>query len=96
MIRHIVILDLDKNANKQIIKENILNLKNFIPEIINIEVGEDINFDPSSSDLAIIADFKDIKDLEIYAKHPKHLEVIKNDIKPYLIQRKVIDYKCSN
>ena len=92
MIRHIVILDLDKNANKKTIKENILNLKNFIPEIMHIEVGEDIDFDPSSSDLAIIADFKDIKDLKIYAKHPRHLEVIKNYIKPYLIKRTVTDY----
>ena len=92
MIRHVVILKL-KETNLKLIKKEILNLKNEIKEIINIEVGIDIGFDPASSNLCIIADFKDIKDLEIYAKHPKHLEVIKNYIKPYLIQRNVVDYE---
>jgi len=92
MIRHVVILDLAKNAPKELIKDKILELKNIISEIINIEVGVDINFDPSPSDLCIIADFKNIKDLEIYANHPKHLEVIKEYIKPYLITRKVTDF----
>ena len=93
MIRHIVILKLNKNANLKVIKKEILNLKQEIKEIINIEVGIDIGFDPASDDLSIIADFKDIKDLEIYAKHPKHLEVIQKHIKPNLIKRTVVDYE---
>ena len=93
MIRHVVILKLDKNADLEKIKNNILNLKNEIKEIIHIEVGLDIGFDPASSDLCIVADFKDTKDLEIYAKHPKHIEVIQKDIKPNLIQRTVVDYE---
>ena len=93
MIRHVVILKLKEDSNLELIKKEILNLKNEIKEIIHIEVGLDIGFDPASSDLCIVADFKDIKDLEIYAKHPKHLEVIKNYIKPNLIQRNVVDYE---
>jgi len=93
MIRHVVILDLEKNAPKKLIKEKILNLKNEIKEIINIEVGIDIKFDPASSDICIIADFKDKKDLEIYANHPKHIEIIEKYIKPYLILRKVTDFE---
>ncbi len=94
MIRHVVILKLDEKANLEKIKKEILNLKNEIKEIIHIEVGIDIKFDPTSSDLCIIADFNDIKDLEIYANHPKHLEVIKNSIKPFLIERRVVDYNA--
>ena len=93
MIRHVVILKLKENAPINKIKTEILNLKNEITEILNIEVGLDIGFDPTSDDLCIIADFNNIKDLEIYAKHPKHLEVIKNHIKPYLISRNVVDYE---
>ena len=94
MIRHVVILKLKENTDLKLIKEKILNLKNEIKEIINIEVGIDIGFDPASSDLCIIADFKNIKDLEIYANHPKHLEIIKNYIKPFLIERRVVDYNA--
>jgi len=92
MIRHVVILKLKEDSPLSLIKEKILNLKNEIKEIIHIEVGIDIKFDIHSSDICIIADFNDIKDLEIYANHPKHLEVIKNFIKPFLIERNVIDY----
>lgn len=93
MIRHVVILDLNKNAPKEIIKEKILELKNEINEIINIEVGLDIKFDPNPSDMCIITDLKNIKDLKLYAKHPKHIEIIENYIKPYLIKRKVVDFE---
>ena len=93
MIRHVVLLKLDKNAPLETIKEKILQLSNFIDIIINIEVGIDIGFDPASSDICIIADFNNIKDLKIYANHPKHLEVIQNYIKPYLISRNVVDYE---
>jgi len=92
MIRHIVILKLKESSPLLTIQKEILNLKEKIKEIINIEVGIDIRFDANSSDLCIVADFENIKDLQSYANHPKHLEVIENYIKPYLISRSVVDY----
>ncbi len=91
MIRHVVILKFKDNAPIEKIKKEILNLKNYI-DLLHIEVGVDIGFDSSSSDLCIIADFKNLDDLKTYANHPKHIEVINNHIKPYLIQRNVVDY----
>ena len=93
MIKHIVILKLNENSPFEEIKRKIIQLKNYIPEIIEIEVGIDINFDQNPSDISIIAIFKNIKDLEIYANHPKHLEVINNYIKPHLKKRCVVDYE---
>jgi len=93
MIKHIVILKLKENSPFGEIKEKITELKNYIPELIEIEVGIDIKFDQNSSDISITAIFKNINDLEIYANHPKHLEVIKNYIKPYLKERCVVDYE---
>ncbi|ACM92287.1 stress responsive A/B Barrel Domain superfamily [Nautilia profundicola AmH] len=92
MIKHVVLFKTKENAPLEIFKEKIENLKNDIPEIINIQVGIDIKFDPNSSDFCVITDVKNINDLEIYAKHPKHLEVI-SYIKPYIIERKVVDFK---
>ena len=93
MIKHVVILKLNENSPFEEIKEKIMNLKNHIPQIINIEVGIDIRFDKNPSDIAIITILKNKKDLEIYANHPKHLEVIKNYIKPYLKERRVVDFE---
>ena len=93
MIKHIVILKLKENSPFGEIKEKINELKNYIPEIIEIETGIDIKFDKNPSDISITAIFKNINDLETYANHPKHLEVIQNYIKPYLKERCVVDYE---
>ena len=92
MIRHIVTLKLNKNASFEAIKEKILNLKNHLP-IKQIEVGMDIGFDKTASDLAIIADFENIENLKAYANDEIHQKIIKEDIKPFLIQRCAVDYE---
>ncbi len=92
MIRHIVTLKLNENASFEAIREKILNLKNHL-SIKHIEVGFDIGFDKSASDIAIIADFENIQDLKTYANDEIHQKIIKEDIKPYLISRCAVDYE---
>jgi len=92
MIKHVVIFKTKEKAPLELFKEKIEELKNKIPEIINIEVGIDINFDSSSSDFCVITEVENLKNLEIYANHPEHLSVIEF-IKPYITERKVIDFK---
>jgi hypothetical protein len=92
MIRHVVIFKTKQNAPLNEFKEKIENLKNEIKEIKHIEVGIDIKFDKNPSDFCVITEVESIKDLEIYANHPKHLEIIEF-IKPFIKQRCVVDYE---
>lgn len=92
MIKHIVLFKVNNKSKIEEAKEKILSLKNDIPQIIDIEVGSDINFDKTASDFGLITILKDKKDLEIYASHPKHLEVIKF-IKTIATERKAIDWE---
>ena len=91
MIKHIVLFKVNDKSQIEKVKELILGLKKDIPEIIDIEVFSDIGYDKSASDFGLITTLKDKNDLDIYAKHPKHLEVIKF-IKTIAIQRNAIDY----
>jgi len=91
LIRHIVLCKLKENTPFEEIKSKIENLKNYIAEIKHIEVGADIGYDKSASDFCILAEFDDEKGLDIYAKHPKHLEVIEF-LKQFLTERRVVDY----
>jgi len=93
MIRHVVIFKTIQNAPLEEFKKQIEELKNHIPEIIDITVGIDIKFDPASSDFCVITDVKNVEDLKIYANHPKHLKVIEF-LKPYITERKVVDFKA--
>jgi hypothetical protein len=92
MIRHVVVFKAKENAPLEEFKKRIENLKNEIKEIKSIEVGIDIKFDKNPSDFCVITEVESIKDLEIYATHPKHLNVIEF-IKPYIKERCVVDYE---
>ena len=91
MIKHIVLFKVNDKSKIEKAKELILGLKDKIPEIVDIEVFSDIGYDKSASDFGLITTLKDKNDLDIYAKHPKHLEVIKF-IKTIATQRNAIDY----
>ena len=92
MVKHIVLFKVNDKSKIAEAKEKILSLKNEIKEIVDIEVGVDINFDKTASDFGLITTFKTKKDLEIYATHPKHLKVIEF-IKTIATERRAIDWE---
>ncbi len=95
MIKHIVIFkvkDEDKKANLLKAKEIIGALKYKIPQIVHIEVGIDFAIDTNPSDFVIYSEFNSKEDLEIYAKHSEHIEVVEF-IKTIAIERRVVDYE---
>ncbi len=95
MITHIVFF----KAKEETTKEDLMRLKdalealpNSISELKHMEAG--INFTDSERalDLALISRFETKEDLAIYAKHPKHLEVIEL-VKELCEYTRVVDYE---
>lgn len=94
MIVHIVMFkfeDENKKNNIHKAKEMLLALEDKIDELLSMEVG--INFDTAARafDLSIYTKFKSKEDLETYALHEAHLEVVAF-IKAVTIESKVVDY----
>ena len=83
MIKHIVFFGLAENAegkskaeNANIIKFELENLINFIPEIKKIEVGiNDANDPKTNYDIALYSEFDSLETLDIYQEHPEHKRV---------------------
>jgi hypothetical protein len=92
MIKHIVLFKVNDKTKIEEAKNRILSLKEKIPEIVEIEVFSDIGYDKTASDFGLITTLKSVEDLDIYAKHPIHQEVIQF-IKTIATERKAIDYK---
>lgn len=95
MIKHIVMWKLkeeNKEENALKIKNDILELKNIIKEIKEIEVGIDINKSDAAYDIVLYSSFDSQKDLDAYQVHPKHKEVgvFMNQVK---VNRVVVDYE---
>ena len=82
MIRHIVMWSFleqaegaDKKANMSKIREALLALRPIIPEILEMEIGEDIGIGRDTWDMVLITCFADAQALNVYQNHPAHKAV---------------------
>lgn len=96
MIKHIVLFKLEesehKNARLQEIKSRLEALVQVIPELKEIQVG--INVNPTEKwDFSLEAVVADLHDLEVYANHPVHQEIVRSLIAPVKVDRACVDYQ---
>ena len=93
MIKHIVFFKLEDNseANKEAVKARIMGMKGKIDVLKHIEVG--VNFSPEERafDLALVTDFETKEEVQAYAIHPLHVEVV-TFLKSINTVTKVVDY----
>ncbi len=78
MITHIVLFKLKDPSPENLKKtcEVLWGMKGKIPFMRSIEVGVDMVHSPRSYDLALVARFDSLEDLQAYQAHPVHLEVL--------------------
>lgn len=97
MVRHIVMWKMadapDAQERALAIKKNLEALKNEIDEIVEIEVGINFNESESASDVVLVSAFRTKEELEIYQDHPSHKSVGANYVRPYVKERRVVDYE---
>ncbi len=82
MIRHIVMWSFKdeaegagKKTNMAWIRKNLLALKPVIPEILSMEIGEDIGIGRDPWDMVLVMSFADAASLNRYQNHPSHKAV---------------------
>ncbi|MDD5406854.1 MAG: Dabb family protein [Sulfurovaceae bacterium] len=95
MIVHVVLFSFkedEKILNIKKAKEMLAALQDKVPSLKYIEIGENFCVEGRAMDLSIITHFDTKEDLQEYAVHPEHLEVI-NFIKQVVEYSKVVDYE---
>jgi hypothetical protein len=99
MIRHIVFWRFHDHAEGRAKMENIAlirrmlgELKNTIPEILALEVGENVVPGADAFDLALHALFATREDLDAYTVHPEHQKVVAV-LRKVRSHRAVVDYE---
>ncbi len=83
----------DKMERAKAIKENLEALKDKIDFIAGIEVGLNFECSDSASDVVLVSTFKSVEDLNAYQIHPAHKAVGAAYVKPYVAERRVVDYE---
>lgn len=101
MIKHIVMWTLkdqaegrDKAANAAEMQSRLLALKGKLPQAVELEVavGAEIFAAVPETDVVLYSSFRTKEDLQTYAVHPLHLEVV-DFIKKVVSERRVVDYE---
>lgn len=99
MIKHMVMWKLKDEAegnskveNAQIIKNSLEDLKGKINEIVNIEVGLNINKSDQAYDVVLYSTFNSLEDLDSYQKNPDHIKA-GSFVKKVVSSRVVVDYQ---
>ena len=79
MIRHIVLFRFNSSASakdRAALIDALKGLKDKIELVKELEVGEDVGGKPNSYDIALNSVFETFDDVEKYAVHPDHVEVV--------------------
>lgn len=101
MITHIVMWTLkdtaegrDKAANAAEMKARLLALPAKVPLVLEMRVaeGQDIFASVPSTDIVLYTTFRSKEDLNAYAVHPLHVEVVEF-IKKVVAERRVVDFE---
>jgi len=96
MIVHVVMIKFRNGAEKgeHILKAKrmIQELEGAVPALVEMETGINFSREERAMDLVLTAKFGSREDLEAYAVHPAHLEVIRylSGVAEY---SKVVDYE---
>lgn len=77
MITHVVLFKFKDPANIEKAREALQALNGKVPQLRHLEVGADVIRSQRSYDLALIAKFDSLDDLQAYQVHPEHQEVVK-------------------
>lgn len=79
MIRHIVLFRFNPSASSKdraTLIDALKGLKDKIELVKELEVGTDVGGKPNSYDIALNSVFETFDDVEQYAIHPDHVEVV--------------------
>jgi hypothetical protein len=77
MITHIVFFKLNDRSPASVAeaREVLLGLAGRVPQLRHLDVGANVVPSPRAYDLALVAHFDSLADLEAYQVHPAHVEV---------------------
>ncbi|MCQ2241250.1 Dabb family protein [Treponema sp.] len=98
MVKHMIIWTLkemsaeEKTKVKEGIKSGLEGLKGVVPQIKDIKVIID-NLPTSTGDLMLDSTFESAEDLAGYSKHPAHVAVANEKVRPYTANRACLDFE---
>ena len=83
----------EKQTVKAGIKEGLEGLKGKIPGLVQIKVVTDGLLESSTADLMLDSTFESFDALKNYSKHPEHVKVADEKVRPFTASRACLDFE---
>ena len=90
MLRHVVLLTLDADADLAGIVASLRRLPGLIDEIRDYEVLADAGLADGNAQIGVVGTFDDPATWQAYIDHPEHQAVVQEQIRPHLVSRTAI------
>ena len=100
MVKHIILWTLkemsqeEKAVVKARIKEGLESLAGKIPGLLEIKVIAGRRLESSTADLMLDSTFESFDALKAYSKHPEHVKVADEKVRPFTASRSCLDYEA--
>jgi hypothetical protein len=97
MIRHVVLFtwsetaDADRRARSV---EALRGLRETVGGMTSLTVADDAGLTEGNADTVLIADFSDVDAFRAYARHPVHVAVLDEHVRPFLAARRAVQYEA--
>ena len=96
MIRHVVVFtwhDTVSAEQRAATEAALARLPDEVGGMTAFAVGPDAGLAEGNAHTAVVADFPDADAWRDYARHPRHLEVIAEHVRPFLAVRSAVQYE---
>jgi hypothetical protein len=93
MFRHVVMFQWDPETSAAQQAASIAAMREMAEEIHDLgmlSIGVDAGLAPGNFDIVVVADFADQDDYLRYTKDPRHTDVVRDYIKPYVASRAAV------
>ena len=99
MVKHIILWTLkemsedEKTKVKAEIKTGLESLAGKIPGLLEIKVITEGRLETSNADVMLDSSFDSFDALKTYAKHPEHVKVADEKVRPFTANRSCLDFE---
>ena len=101
MVKHIILWTLkemsedEKTQVKAGIKAGLEGLAGKIPGLLEIKVVTEGRLETSNADVMLDSSFESFEALKAYAKHPEHVKVADEKVRPFTASRSCLDFEMT-
>ena len=101
MVKHIILWTLkemsedEKAKVKAGIKAGLEGLAGKIPGLLEIKVVTEGWLETSNADVMLDSSFESFEALKAYAKHPEHVKVADEKVRPFTASRSCLDFEVT-